>query len=527
MGFAACLALSASPALAVAANSSTHLAPIAFIPLDDRPVTLQLPVMLGSIAGQQVVTPPLVSIGHYLRPGDPEAILNWLESPATAGVSAVIASTDMVAYGGLVASRTPLIGIDAAVGRLRRFARIKTLRSEAFVGAFGTVVRLAPTGVPGHGQVPGYWAAGGTVDAIAAYANLPDPPADPADAAKAARLRVQIGPKVLGEYLGVRARNLGVDEWALQFVYDGAIDRLVLGQDDAGPTGLHLRDVAALNAAVRDYGIGDRVSIEPGADELGMVLIARAFARNAGWQPSVRVVYSRPGGSEVQDRLEYVPIDVTIARLIAACGAHRVARGGDVVLYVRVPDTNDADEAAFENNLAADVAAGASVTVADLSFLSGGPGESQRALTEDLIARGIAGKIDGFASWNTTANTVGTSLAAALAAGAGRRAGTFDARAQAEFLLDRYVDDYAFHQFVRPELNTTLRARDIDTTLLEPNVAGEANSLNRTLLWPYALDLLGRIFPRYSDAGLTITLPWERTFETAIDVRLAPAGSAL
>ncbi len=492
------------------------------MPLDDRPVTLQLPVMLGEIAGQPLVTPPLGTLGHYLRPGEPDAILDWLESSATAGASAVIASTDMIAYGGLVASRTPgAAGLDLAVPRLRRLAQIKALRPGAFVGAFATIVRLAPTGIPGNGQVPGYWATGDTVDAIAAYANLPDPPADPAEAAKAARLRAQIGGAILDAYLDVRRRNREVDEWAIQFVASGGFDRLVIGQDDAGPTGLHLRDVAALAAAARKSGAGDRVSIEPGADELGMVLVARAFVRNVAWQPTVRVVYSRADGAQVQDRLEFVPIDATIGRLIAACGAQRVAAGGDVLLYVRVPETGDADETAFENALAGDVAAGRSVTVADLSFLSDGPGESQRVLTQDLIARGIAGKIDGFASWNTTANTVGTSLAAALAAGSGRRAGTFDARAQAEFLLDRYVDDFAFHQFVRPELNELLRSRDIDTTLLTPEVAREAGSLNRALLWPRALELLAQIFPAYRDAGLTITLPWQRTFETEIEVRLA------
>lgn len=524
LSLASVVALAAFPALSAARPAARP--PIAFVPLDDRPVTLQLPLMLGRVAGQPLITPPLPLLGHYLRPGDPDAILAWLESPATAGVSAVIASTDMIAYGGLVASRTPgAAGLDLAVPRLRRLAQLKALRPGAFVGAFGTIVRLAPTGLPGNGQVSGYWASGETVDAIAAYANLPDPPANPAQAAKAARLRAQIGDTVLDEYLDVRRRNLEVDEWAVQFVAAGGFDRLVIGQDDAGPTGLHLRDVAALDAEVRESGVEERVSIEPGADELGMVLVARAFVRNVGWLPKVRVVYSRPDGGAVQDRLEYVPIDATIERLIAACGAQRVAAGGDVLLYVRVPETGDADETAFENLLAGDVAAGRSVTVADLSFLSDGPGEAQRLLTQDLIARGIAGKIDGFASWNTTANTVGTSLAAALAAGAGRRAGTFDPLAQAEFLLDRYADDYAFHQFVRPALNELLRGRDIDTTLLRADVAREASSLNRELLWPRALELLAQIFPAYRDAGLTITLPWERTFETEIDVRLAAHGS--
>ena len=179
LSLASVLALIIWPALAGARAPSRP--PIAFVPLDDRPVTLQLPVMLGEIAGQPLITPPLRTLGHYLRPGDPDAILAWLESPATAGVSAVIASTDMIAYGGLVASRTPnAAGLNLAVPRLRRLAQLKTVRPGAFVGAFGTIVRLAPTGVPGNGQVPGYWATGETVDAIAAYANLPDPPVDPA-----------------------------------------------------------------------------------------------------------------------------------------------------------------------------------------------------------------------------------------------------------------------------------------------------------------------------------------------------------
>jgi hypothetical protein len=264
----------------------------------------------------------------------------------------------------------------------------------------------------------------------------------------------------------------------------------------------------------------EHASIEPGADELGMALLAQALARNVGWVPTVRVTYSRTDAAAFNDQLEYVPIDATIGHLIGLCGAHRVDGPADVRLYVRVPDTIAADEQGFEDALAADVAAGRSVAVADLTFLRGKPGPDQRELTEALIARGIAGKIDAFASWNTNANTVGTALAAAIAAGAGRRAGRYDSKAHAEFMLDRYIDDYAFHQFVRPDLNDELRPRGIDTTLLLPDVAKQTASENRAALWRYALDLKERIYPQYRARSLTITLPWDRTFETSIDVRL-------
>lgn len=515
----ACAFVLAGAPLALAA---AELGPaIAFVPLDDRPVTYQLPVALGAIAGQPVRTPSHAALGTYLRSGDPEAIARWLHGPATSGISALVASSDMVAYGGLVASRIPGIAAGDAYVRLRDLAALKAERGIGFVGVFATIMRLAPTGVPRLGPAADYYATGQTVDDLQAFANLPDPPQTDEQRRKSEHLRELIGPATLGAYLSTRTRNRDVDEWALQLAAEGGIDRIVIGQDDAGPTGLHLRDVAQLKAAARAFGLRDRASIEPGADELGMVMLARAFARNAGWTPTVALDYSRPDGGAVNDRLEYVPIETTISQIIAACGARRIASdSADIALYVRVAETAAADESAFEGRIAADVARGKSVAVADLTFLSGEPGDEQRELTEALIARGLAGKIDAFASWNTDANTIGTALPEAIAVGAGRRAGRYDARAHAQFMLDRYIDDYAFHQFVRPHINESLRAREIDTSLLLPDVAREANSQNRAELWPYALDLLATVYPQYRDAGLTITLPWDRTFETQIDVRL-------
>ena len=496
---------------------------IAFVPLDDRPVTYQLPVALGTIAGQPIVTPPRAAIGNYLQSGDPDAIARWLRGPRTQGIAALVASTDMIAYGGLVASRIPGIGTGEAYVRLRDLARLKAERSIGYVGVFGTIMRLAPTGVPRLGGATNYYATGATVDEIQAYANLPDPPQTPEQQGKAMRLRERIGATTLDAYLATRTRNRDVDAWALQLAAEGGFDRIVIGQDDAGPTGLHLKDVAALKRDARRFGLGDRASIEPGADELGMVMLARAFARNVRWTPTVSLAYSRPDGGAVNDQLEYVPIETTISQIVRACGAARVEGEADIALYVRVAGTSATDERAFEDRLAADVARGRSVAVADLTFLAGNPGDEQRALTQALIDRGIAGKIDAFASWNTDANTIGTALPEAIAVGAGRRAKRYDARAHAQFMLDRYIDDYAFHQFVRPSINEALRARDIDTTLLLPEIAREAASHNRNALWPYALDLLAKIYPQYRDAGLTITLPWNRTFEAKIDVRLAPA----
>lgn len=498
------------------------------VPLDDRPVTAQLPRLLGAIAGVAVAEPPRPMLGRYLVPGDPAGLMRWLRDDAPRDARAYVISQDMMIYGGLVASRVPGVSRAQAYTRLQDLATFRVARPSASFAVFGTVMRLAPTGVPKLGAAASFPFAGGEVwGPIQQYANLPDPPRTDEQRAFAAKLRAHVGP-ALDVYLDTRARDRDVDLFALRTAAEGGFDRIVLGQDDAGPVGLHLRDLAALRAFASTWLPPARASIEPGADELGMALTSAALAGAARIVPRVRVIYSRADGAAVNDPLEFAPIATTIADLTRTCGG-ALARDGepaDIDLFVRVPNTSPSDETAFADAIARDVTAPAAplAAVADLSFLVADGYAQQRQLTDDLIARGVAGRVAAFASWNTVANTVGTALPEAVAVLAGRRLGTYDPRAHATFTLMRYADDVAFHTVVRPQLNADLTAAGIDDhTLLAPDVAQRTASANRALLWPDGLDLLARIAPQFRDAGFTITLPWDRTFETELDVRLAPA----
>ncbi len=492
------------------------------VPLDDRPVTLQLPRMLGAIAGATVAVPPRAMLGRYLRFGDPDAIARWLRDDAPADARAFVISTDMIAYGGLIASRTPATPQFLAISRLRALAAFRAARPDASFAAFGTVMRLAPTGVPDVGEAAGFFAAGPAWPLIQKYANLPDPPQTDAQRAEAARLRAAAG-SALEAYLATRARDLDVDLFALQLVAEGDFDRLILGQDDAGPVGLHLRDLAALRGCVERWDLEGRASIEPGADELGMALVGAALAQAAAVVPRIRVVYSVPHGGSINDPLEFAPIDETVDALIRASGARRTdrAEAADIELFVRIPGTPADEEAAFADAIAEAARDGRPVAVADLSFLAQDDYAQQRGLVDELLERNVAGSLAAFASWNTTANTLGTAIPEAVAVVAGQRMGTYDPRAHAQFMLDRYADDYAFHDFARPAINAWLSARGItDHTYLLPIIAEQASWANRADLWPRSLALLAQIYPQYADAGLTITLPWDRTFETELDVRL-------
>ncbi|MGA8535329.1 MAG: DUF4127 family protein [Candidatus Tumulicola sp.] len=494
------------------------LAAIAFVPLDDRPVTAQLPAMLGRIAGVRVDVPPPSQLGRHLTAGDSDALVRWLNHAThDRETSAFVVSSDMLAYGGLIASRAPGASYGDARARLTQLRTTRAARPDAWIAVFGTVMRLAPTGAPSSS---GFFAAYPVWTYLQQYANLHDPPR-PNEAATAQRLRGEIPPATLDAYLATRARDYAVDRFLLQLTADGAIDRLVLGQDDAGPVGLHVKEVHALQSVVRDAGIGARVSIEPGADELGMALVASAIARSAHWQPRIAVRYSTPDGAAYQDPLEFLPVSGAIESLVALCGGVRVDDRPDIVLYVRLPATGAEQDDAFAAAMSSDVSSGRAVALADLSFLQSYA--SQKSFAERLLRSGLASRLEAYAAWNTNANTVGTALAEAVAAGAGRRTGTYDDLAHRTFTFVRFLDDYAFHDDVRIGLNALLDASGtVDRSLLPPEVAAPLAERNRALLWNRAETLLRQIDPGYHIAAMTIELPWSRTFETRIDVGIAP-----
>lgn len=501
---------------------------ITFVPMYATPAAAQLPVMAGRIAGVQVVEPPQAWLGDYIAPGNLAAIDRWLQQPPASRGASFVISTDMLAYGGLDASRVPGgVSETQAEARLGVLHTLRLQHPRAWIGAFGTVMRLEPTSVTAVGEAAGYSqiAQNPTWEYIWDYAQLHDPPLL-SEQARASRLRSQIGEDVLQEYLQTRERDRNVDLAALRFSADGTVDRFVLGQDDAGPVGLHVKDVRALQQAVAQLGIADRASIEPGADELGIVLVAHALARSIGWTPHVAVRYSRPGGERTQDPLEYAPIDVTIGALIRLAGGVRDDEHPDLTLYVRVPHTTSGQDDALLRDLQTQIAFGRSVALADLTYLTYSY-DSQANFVERLLDANIAGKIDAYSAWNTDANTIGIALGEAIAAGAGRRSARYDPIAHAEFTLDRYIDDYLYHTRVRPQINAELAAQGVtEHYWLSPAVAARADARVRELIMPPAQRLLERLYPNYRAARLDIRLPWPRTAEIRSEITLVPKTAA-
>src|SRR4051812_36725780 len=102
-----------------------HSERILLVPLDSRPAAGQFAQMIGNMAAVDVVTPPLDMLGRFTQPGMPDQVLDWLEAQDYRDVSAVIVSADLIAYGGLIASRSNETPSDIAIHRLQRLAELR------------------------------------------------------------------------------------------------------------------------------------------------------------------------------------------------------------------------------------------------------------------------------------------------------------------------------------------------------------------------------------------------------------------
>ena len=97
---------------------------IALVPLDSRPCNYRFPVKLARNAGCEIIVPPPEAMDHYTNPADTAKIMNWLLE-ISEDCDFLIVSADMLAYGGLIASRTSNTSMEDARCNLLLLEKIK------------------------------------------------------------------------------------------------------------------------------------------------------------------------------------------------------------------------------------------------------------------------------------------------------------------------------------------------------------------------------------------------------------------
>lgn len=490
---------------------------VLLIPLDNRPPCLQFPVRMGQIADLEIITPPASMLGNLETAGDTDAIMGWINEQPLKTVDGVIIVADMLAYGGLVASRKYAVSPSKALDRLALVKQFKENYPAVPVFMQSVIMRLAPT-------------ADGTNDdyreKLAAWAATQPSPEKEA-------LQQQIPEKAIQDYKAARSRNHLINSTMIDWVKAGYIDFLVLSQDDAKPAGLHVSERESLARKVATSGLKDKIAIQAGTDEVAMLLLSRLVNNKQGLIPVVSIHYSSKKAKNQVMPFEDQVLSETILQMITCAGGTFVEESSPLTLdwFVYTSRNNPKETVRFLRKINQALERGQKVIISDIDPVGNVQGGA-KTFTEGLIAQGHLSKLYGYASWNTAGNTLGTALPqgmlyharqASLSRNEGSN-GTY--LPQYWFTIHRVINDYVYNNTVRADYKTYFGDGHTNASLLSDEKLAIAKNMALDRLHPSVENIIRCNFAGKVEVhDLNIELPWRRAFEALIDFDLNKKSS--
>lgn len=371
---------------------------ISLVPLDDRPFTSVGPLQVATIGGFDAVAPDRADLGNFLDHGDPDAVGQWWSGSVETSDASVVA-VPMLAYGGLVASRTCATDLDTALDRLDSLADVKAAHPEHEIYAFDVIQRLTIEPTSGY---PGMYSGD-----LRRWAELYDKVENLGMEELRAdyeALTAAIPEEILDDYLCARQRNHEVNKAMIRAADAGTIDFLVLGQDDASEFGPHRAEKLELQQLVADLDAADVVKIYPGADILGAMLVAKYAVKELRVSPTVQVQWSRANGDDWVAPYPDIPYGRLVDEYIATLGAQRLD-DADADILLAANTAGAGSLAPFVADIERAVAAGRTVAIGDDAVA----GVMDRELVNLVEPTLDHAELGGWSGWN-----VGLSLTQAV-----------------------------------------------------------------------------------------------------------------
>lgn len=472
---------------------------------------------LAALGGQELLTPPRSTLGHFQTPGKTQDILDWLQAQDTK--LPLIASLDMVCWGGLIASRHPGSSAEAALSNYKKFTSIQNKR-QGLTYAFKTILRTTPTQTSSLEVEQAE-----QIVALSRLCFLKEKLHRSAQNTNAidsaiSQLEKGISKEFLASYLAVRRRNHDLDSHLVSSASN--LDCLLMALDDSQTEGWNILEKESLQDLVSRAEQAS-VNFYPGTDESAQLLLARLLQSNLGVEP----IWAHSYLCLTQTRYEDRPLGALLQSQLEAASLRQGRCRRKLFLYGRLGFQQEAEQQGglakkveqdnldvFLDKLEKALDAGDSCVVADLAFANGG----DLGLVEALLQRNLASRLTGYSGWNTAGNTLGTALA--TLAIYPEEPDAEQEKARRLLLWERLIDD-AFYQSryrfrLKKELGPGLNLATNELKTAENLLAGDFHK--------FALDLWSKLFPEEPPTPFQITLPWGRLFEVAIRLKGSAAA---
>lgn len=499
------------------ATASAQSKTILYVPIDDRPCNLYQVVQVAEKLGYELLTPPTELLGRNTHKGEPDKLWTWLNENASQADFAVI-STDAMLYGSLIDSRTHTFTAEKILERAQRFKTFNKQFPYIPIYLIGTVMRTPSYNF--KGEVPYYETHGAKIFQYTALLDKQETEQlTSSDKRQLKKLEADIPKEYLDDWFMRRAKNSDANELFIDYTREGVFEYFLLGCDDSAMFSQTHRESRKLTELGNDMG-KTVMQVTSGADELGMLMIARAINKDRDEIPFVSVMYNDGKGAKTFPSYCNEPIGISVDAAIIAAGALRIPdyERADLVLAVNTRGNGKTFEAALDKKnklrLRGDVKtflkpvksfieAGYPVAIADVSFSNG----ADNSLMNQLKKNGLQYKIRAYGGWNTATNSSGFLIGASVLTK------FMNDKDIAELLTTRYLDEWAYQANVRQEIvgaSYGLPGEGTPSDLKEKLQPLEKLLNERMTAFAAAnLHLPNRL--RFED--FKVTLPWQRTFE--------------
>ncbi|WP_456155896.1 DUF4127 family protein [Veillonella sp.] len=507
-------------AIATSTSIQVDAETVLFVPQDDRPVSLQYTVDTAKAAGMTVLTPPQSLISGKNYKGQADQIWNWVEQNA-GRADVMVLSTDTLIYGGLVDSRKHNLPLSTLEYRLKRIEALKANYKNTRIYGFGTVMRSPRAS--GGGTEPSYYADyGPTIFQIAALQDKLDAGTlTQAETQKLMSLQSSVPVEYLQDWFSRRQKNMQINKGLIDEARKGVFEYFALGHDDTS----QLSQSALEGRYLNQYSKGiprTQYGSFPGADQLGLLLMARSRTDESAEKPTFSIIYPLGGAGKTLPGYEDQTIDKTIAEHVEAVGGTMTTAGKPTVLLaVNTPLSTSTSESeafgnfpmvsqatnAFVDRIQQATEQGVTVSVADIAYNNG----SDNTLVGAMYKRDLLYKIGAYNGWNTASNTVGYAIAQGLLLK------SMSPEGHRDMLTQQYLDNWAYQANIRKDI---YRMQD---SIRTDNVrySGDLNSKLEEYLQERIQDF-GETYLKVDPRTIKATFPWGRLFETDITVYNKP-----
>lgn len=473
------------------------------IPLDNRPVSYDLPLQIARSGGLKLEIPPKEMLGGLTYQTDFAALKDWTQHVLKSKrVTSAIVALDAIAYGGLVPSRWSEEYYDDIIARLNQFLQL--FRStNVNVYAYSSIMRISNNNF--NEEEKEYWSDYGTK--IYQYSNLLHKSKKlntPAVQDELNHVLKEIPQDILEDYVSTRERNFAVNQFYIEKLKQNTFEWLVFCQDDTSKWGINVMEAETLRSLVIQHKQQNKVLVHPGTDEIASCLMVKAHL----WPNSLAVypVYTQESGKEIFANYEDRPIKKSVEGQIKLVGAKKSSSIGsaDLVLVLHLPEISQGDhifktipegvsEDALSKCLGLLQSLDKPIAIADILWANGADPE--------LVNKIIAPEADlknlcAYAAWNTASNSIGSTLAIGLMKVISEKDGKINRLAHKKLLLTRFIEDWAYQA-------------DIRSSLTEPDVA-LLNTKMKAIIKP--------LVDKFEyDGEIDFSFPWERLFEIEVN----------